>query len=240
MSNELGMGKKVGAALAFSAAIMLAPHAHAMSELEELMGEPVEALSDNELSELRGGFVSVNGLKVNIGLMVRETVDGVIQRHSTANIQRVGNQVGWHIQNHVNREEEIDVTPPPSAVQTSVVDNAPPSGTDNSIGSTSSASQTPPPVETASGMTFNTADDSQAMTQLPVGASAQSVLSSVLSEVQDASFSGNNSNVKYETTLDLSVAGYAVYDAFAARARVESKISNIVNSQVLFSLGQQF
>ncbi len=245
------MGKKVGAALAFSAAVMLAPHAHAMSELEELMGEPVEALSDNELSDLRGGFVTVRGVKFDIGIEVTEAVNGQVLRHSTAVLSNLRNRMPNLPGNVAFRRPDDNVEPEIRTQTTEVVTND----------VVNTASATPPALEATTGagtgleqtaaltdtdMSFETGLGTESTTapgaSETIGSAAQNALAGTgsLFDVQTQVIDINNADVEINQVINLTIANYSVMDAMAARARVESKIANVVNSQVLFSLGQQF
>ncbi len=259
MSIEYKSGKSIGAAIALSAAVFLSPNAYAMSELEELMGEPVEALSDNELGELRGGFVTVNGLKFNIGVEVTQAVNGRILRTSNAVLGRVQNrmdQLGRNVMIR-RREDAVEQIVSDEVIETSV-DGAP-VVSNSTVTQVSAASVTPETMVEASTttntgaeqtatltddtMTFNTADmtaGEEAAVLPPEGVSTSGALPSSVFEVQMGVIETDNSNVLLNRVINLDIANYSMIDAMAARARVESQITNVVNSQILFQLGRQF
>lgn len=249
------MGRTIGAAVALSAAVLMTQNAHAMSELEELMGEPMEALSDNELGELRGGFVTVDGVKFNIGMDVSETVNGEVLRRSTAVLTTLQDRLN-QIQTQFairRREETVEQIQTEQKIETSV--GGAPVSTSSSLSQVtdSGAALEATTTDTTTGMdqTATLTDDTMsfstgtgtAMADDPdIGstAAAAAAPSSSVFDVQMAVIETNNSNVLLNRVINLDIANYSMIDAMAARARVESKITSVVHSQVLFQLGQQF
>ncbi len=281
MRNELRLGKTIGAAAALSAALMFTHNAHAMSELEELMGgEPVEALSDNELDELRGGF-SWQGMEFRFGFDAETRV-------STAVLDNVQQRIDNTIPQSINRQEEYDSEPVISnevieqsidgapVVTSSSIINLAEGGTaevatptdagivpstavlnDDNL-SFASGQGVPDPVEvidTAVPQIADAIDPSPAPSQPagqpvtsgqgnPAPASTPSFVfdgsADPVDQVTQAIVDINNANIVMNRTINVDITGFSMFDANAARARVESQITNIVNSQVLFNLGQQF
>lgn len=245
MSNEIKIGRSIGAAVAFSAAIVMAPSAFAMSELEELMGEPVSALSDNELGELRGGFVTVNGLKFNIGVEVSGSV-----RRSTATLDNVRNRIDGLGRNVVVRRREDMVEQALTEEITEVSIDGALTETSSSLTQVTGA-QVEATTKSATGpdqmavltddtMSFTTGTGTDGAKAPEVGSSAAAAIAGNIFDVQVAVIDADNSNVLLNRVVNLDIANYSVIDAMAARTRIESKITNVIHSQVLFQLGQQF
>ena len=163
------MGKTVGAAVALSAAVFLAPQAHALSELEELMGEPVKALSDNELSDLRGGFVTVRGVKFDIGVKITETVNGQVLRQSTAVLSNLRNRRVNLPRNVSYRRPDDQVDPDVKTTVTEVVTN-------DVVDATTTKAVPAQAVE----MTFNTSGNEQVAVKDGGEISVQSGLGAVV------------------------------------------------------------
>ena len=262
MRNKIKIGRTIGAAVALSAAVLMSPNAYAMSELEELMGEPVEALSDDELGELRGGF-SFRGfgfdgpVEFNVGVMVRETVDGRVQRISQFTARSVGGALTTSQQNIAYRE--IDYSTESLALGESTsesIDGAANTASDTVVVADTVAATDPAPqttfetntetpatasVQQNGEMSFQVQDNSSSLAgEADIGSSVEAALAGSGLVSTQSTIDQNNSNVVVDRVVNLDLTNYSVINAFAARARVESKISSIVNSQVLFQLGQQF
>ena len=244
MRKKIEVGRTIGAAMALSAAVLISNNAHALSELEELMGEPIQALSDNELSELRGGM-NIRGIPIDIGIIVRETVDGSLERLSELNIRSVGNDVSANHREWVNRETEYSTDQFISDENTSEsIGGAPdlPADAGPDVTTFAAGPDDPSASIQGDGISFQVNDNgSPSAGPAEIGADAAALLaSSGLLGATPTTVDQSNSNVSVDRVINLTIPNYSMIDAFAAQARIESKITSVVNSQVLFQLGQQF
>ena len=240
--------------MACSAVVLRTQNANAMSELEELMGgEPVEALSDNELDELRGGF-RWGGMNFNFGFDAETRV-------STAVLDTVQSRIDNIVPQIVNRQEDFENEQfiADQTIEQSI-DGAP-IVTNNSITNVVEGGTIEAETATDAGLVTNTAvlDEAdlsfasgQGVDPAPVapgvdgqvGSSAAPLVldgtSDLVTQVTQAIVNVDNANVAISRTLNVDITGFSMFDAMAARSRVESQITNVINSQVLFQLGQQF
>jgi len=234
LSRVLGTG---GAVIALSVAAQSFESAHAMSELEELLGEPVEALSEDQLDEVRGGFISFDGVQFNFAVDVSTVVDGTIVRSATlvadtlaSNAVLRPDEAGVPLEPQVVAQE-LTMTPETADEMLDGVRLEQSSTTDattvvvGSAGSSAAPSSAPAPSASA------TPAASLGGPAVLDGLGAVAALTNIAAIVD-----GNNRNVALNTTLTVDVGNFTAINAAAVSGRIESALSGLVAAQIVTNL----
>lgn len=230
VSKVLGTG---GAVIALSFAAQSFETAHAMSELEELLGEPVEALSENQLDEVRGGFISFDGVQFNFAVDVSTVVDGTIVRSATLVANALSNNAalkpddfGAPIEPNIV-VQELTVTP---ETADEMLDGV-------TLSQTSSTSGTQLVFGPTGGAGAGSAAPTASLGGPTIldGLGAAAALTNIAAIVD-----GNNKNVALNTTLTIDVGNFSAINAAATSGRIESALSGLIAAQIVNNLFTSF
>jgi hypothetical protein len=229
---KAGFAMLSGAALVMCAGMLSVKPAYAISELEELMGGPMAALSNQELGELRGGFKTIDGVKLNIGASVSRRVNGKLARKSYYAMDKNG--VGGA--NYALKPQEMMITGTSKGDVTElVIEGA------KSVGQSvvSIASSSTNDKEAPSSMTFSTpVQAGSEKNAADVGSAVASALAGLGATPDIQTIDTNNGSYMVDTVINVDVGNYSMISAMATSSRVENALSTMVNSQILYSLSK--
>lgn len=211
------------------AALPVLPGAVHARDLEEFMDEPFAALSDEALSEHRGGFIEIDGWLLRFTAEKIHKVNGEVAWHHRAVLDQMPG-IAQSVLKSAGKPAPVLPSPATKAVPETVVASALPATPEETAAQVGSAIVSSIPVVTTS--------KSPQTTSAPDGApDALAMFQSILNNPVVVVNTHNNVRVEDVTRITVDVANFASLAALAGQAQVAVQSLDLIRAQLIAGMG---